>query len=239
MMDKSLSFRRISFICSAWSLFALIYAGFSSATAGCCGDSTETDPEWTLVMNYANFDAPAYGDSTTTHCQCRQACYDLKGCTGYDWFPAGTTTKCWVGNNSKVALTADDNNQHYVPNTKLSCYSSEIKSALKWRLVKTYANWDAPAYGDSKTTHCQCRQACIDLDGCTGYDWFPAGTTTKCWVSGSKCNVTMTYDANNEHYIPSTKTKCYADAYRGVKADINLDKQCNRDLCPKHQHHDD
>lgn len=91
------------------------------------GESTElseSSSKWTLVMNYANFGAGKFGDNSTTHCQCRKACLDLDGCTGYDWFPAGYPTKCWVGNNCPINMTYDLNNQHYIPNSKQGCYSN-------------------------------------------------------------------------------------------------------------------
>lgn len=182
----------------------------------CCEDDKKT--KWILVMNYANFDAEAYGDASTTQCQCRQACLNLPGgCTGYDWFPAGTTTKCWIGNNCPVTLTFDTNNQHYIPTKQKKCYDKKL-TEVRWKLMKHGANYDAPAYGDNTTTHCQCRQQCIDTPGCTGYDWYPYGSGTHCWV-GNNCPVQLTEDKKNEHYVPVSQLDCYPGSSSASKDD--------------------
>jgi len=94
--------------------------------------------EWKLEFNHANYGAHVYGDNSITHCECRQACLDLPDCSGYDWYPYGNSTKCWVGNNCPADLTYDMNNEHYTPIGKLYCYNSYYSGAPS---VRTCGVW--------------------------------------------------------------------------------------------------
>lgn len=97
---------------------------------------------------------------------------------------------------------------------KLKCVEGQKplpeQSDSKWLVVRNYSvTHYAWRYGDINTTHCECRKACLELDGCIGYDWYPIGwNNTKCWI-GNNCPSTLSFDLNNQRYILRTKMYCY------------------------------
>lgn len=84
----------------------------------------ESDAEWFLIREFSNLEAGRYGNIDTTHRECRAACLQLRGCTGYDWYPIGwNNTKCWIGNNCPVTVSPDKDNQRYIPRKTIKkCY---------------------------------------------------------------------------------------------------------------------
>jgi hypothetical protein len=85
---------------------------------------------------------------------------------------------------------------------------------VSWALIENYDNGNASRYGDLNTTLCDCVQACLDLPGCSGFDWYLLGHHTLCWL-GTNCPVVqpvLEYDATNSHYVPLSMVHCYPTA---------------------------
>ena len=90
-------------------------------------ENTPSNVNWGVIQNYDNKNAVRYGQVNMTVCECAQACLAKTGCSGFDWYPAGHHTWCWLGTDCPLVaptLEPDVTNQHYVPLNMVYCYPS-------------------------------------------------------------------------------------------------------------------
>jgi hypothetical protein len=104
---------------------ALLQPAMAQLNSSVCPSVTPTGVTWALVNNYDNKNAHSIGNTNTTLCECMQACLNLPGCSGFDWYPDGKHVLCWLGTDCPLVqptLEPDVTNQHYVPLTMVQCY---------------------------------------------------------------------------------------------------------------------
>jgi hypothetical protein len=111
---------------------ALIQPAMAQLSATACPSATPSGVSWAVIHDYDNANATRYGTINTTLCQCVQACLSLPGCSGFDWYPAGHHTVCWLGTNCPVTpptLEPDATNLHYIPSYMVKCYPTGVTPA--------------------------------------------------------------------------------------------------------------